>query len=93
MTLDEVIRQMDDFAARYGEQTQPIQANAVAAIIANFRDALRGAVGELDEAAKHINAYLNEIPINPAPHNWLIRNGYRDESYQAGTYGQEVVHD
>lgn len=93
MNLDEVIRQMDDFAARYGEQTHPIQANAVAAIIANFRDALRGAVGELDEAAMYINLYLGEIPLNPAAHNWLIRNGYRDESYQEATYGQEVVHD
>ena len=45
---------------------------------------------ELDEAAQHINAYLGEVPLNPSAHNWLIRNGYRDESYQAEIYGQEI---
>lgn len=24
------------------------------------------------------------------PHNWLIRNGYKDESYQESVYGQEI---
>ena len=46
MKIDDVIRQMDDFAARYGEQTHPIQANTVAAIIASFRDALITATKE-----------------------------------------------
>ena len=54
---------------------------------------LRQVQRELDEAAKHINAYLGEVPLNPSAHNWLIRNGYRDESYQAEIYGQEVVDD
>lgn len=41
---------------------------------------------EMDEAAEHINAYLNEIPINRVPHDWLIRNGYKDESYQSSLF-------
>ena len=46
---------------------------------------------EMDEAAEHINLYLQEIPTNPQAHNWLIRNGYKDESYQSDIYGQEIV--
>lgn len=46
---------------------------------------------EMDEAAEHINEYLQEIPTMPKAHNWLIRNGYKDTSYQASVYGQEIV--
>jgi hypothetical protein len=46
---------------------------------------------EMDEAAEHINCYLQEISANPEPHNWLIRNGYKDESYQECLFGQEIV--
>ena len=46
---------------------------------------------ELDEAANHINNYLQEIPEHPKAHNWLIRNGYKDESYQECVFGQEIV--
>ena len=45
---------------------------------------------EMDEAAEHINDYLQEIPLFPKAHNWLIRNGYKDESYQSDIYGQEI---
>ena len=45
---------------------------------------------EMQEAAELINCYLQEIPLNPKAHNWLIRNGYKDESYQADIYGQEI---
>lgn len=45
---------------------------------------------EMDEAAEHINDYLQEIPTMARPHNWLIRNGYKDTSYQASVYGQEI---
>ena len=45
---------------------------------------------EMQEAAELINCYLQEIPLNPKAHNWLIRNGYKDESYQADVYGQEI---
>ena len=48
---------------------------------------------EMDEAAEHINNYLQEISANPEPHNWLIRNGYKDESYQECLFGQEIVKD
>lgn len=46
---------------------------------------------EMDEAAEHINNYLQEIPANPRAHNWLIRNGYKDLSYQESVYGQEIA--
>lgn len=45
---------------------------------------------EMDEAAEHIRDYLQEIPTYPKAHNWLIRNGYQDTSYQADIYGQEI---
>lgn len=45
---------------------------------------------EMDEAAEHVNVLLQEIPTNPRPHNWLIRNGYKDESYQECFFGQEI---
>ena len=45
---------------------------------------------EMDEAAEHITWYLGEIPLQPEPHNWLIRNGYKDTSYQECIYGQEI---
>lgn len=45
---------------------------------------------EMDEAAEHIQDYLQEIPTYPKAHNWLIRNGYQDTSYQADIYGQEI---
>lgn len=46
---------------------------------------------EMNEAAEHINDYLQEIPCYPKAHNWLIRNGFKDESYQECFYGQEIV--
>jgi hypothetical protein len=46
---------------------------------------------EMDEAAEYINGYLQEIPTYPKAHNWLVRNGYQDESYQSTVYGQEIV--
>ena len=45
---------------------------------------------EMNEAAAFINLYLQEIPLHYEPHNWLIRNGYKDESYQSSTFGQEI---
>ena len=45
---------------------------------------------EMDEAAEHIRDYLQEIPTYPKAHNWLIRNGYQDTSYQADVFGQEI---
>lgn len=45
---------------------------------------------EMDEAAGYINEFLDEMPLRYEPHNWLIRNGYKDESYQSGTFGQEI---
>lgn len=45
---------------------------------------------EMDEAAEYINDYLQEIPLFYKAHNWLIRNGYKDESYQETIYGQEI---
>ena len=53
-------------------------------------NALEQAHKEIEEAAEHINDFLQEIPLNPSPHNWLIRNGFKDESYQADIYGQEI---
>jgi len=37
---------------------------------------------ELAEAAEHINDYLQEIPLYRPAHDWLIRNGFEDTSYQ-----------
>ncbi len=46
---------------------------------------------EMDKAAEFINYYLQEIPLSREAHNWLIRNGYKDESYQSDIFGQEIV--
>lgn len=46
---------------------------------------------EMDEAAEHINFFLQDMPLNPRAHNWLIRNGYKDLSYQESVYGQEIA--
>lgn len=46
---------------------------------------------EMDEAADHIQDYLQEIPMYSKAHNWLIRNGYRDTSYQSSIFGQKIV--
>ena len=46
---------------------------------------------ELDEADLHITDFLNDCSVNRKAHNWLIRNGYKDESYQADVFGQEIV--
>ena len=48
-------------------------------------------MGEMDTAARLINWYLKGLPQEPYGHNWLIRNGYKDESPTADTYGQELV--
>lgn len=37
---------------------------------------------ELAEAAEYINDYLQEIPLYRPAHDWLIRNGFQDTSYQ-----------
>ena len=37
---------------------------------------------ELAEAADYINDYLQEIPLYRPAHDWLIRNGFEDTSYQ-----------
>ena len=58
-------------------------ADSLEASIMRERERLRK---EMDEAAEHINSYLNEIPINRVPHDWLIRNGYKDESYQSSSF-------
>lgn len=46
---------------------------------------------ELGEAATFINKYLEDSALDPKAHNWLIRNGYQDTSYQADIFGQEIV--
>lgn len=48
-------------------------------------------MGEMDTAARLINIYLDHIPLSPHGHNWLIRNGYTDKSYQGHIYGQELT--
>lgn len=45
----------------------------------------------LDEAASFINEFLDEMPLQKEAHNWLIRNGYKDTSYQGDFWGPEVV--
>ena len=37
---------------------------------------------ELAEAAEYINDYLQEIPLYRPGHDWLVRNGFEDTSYQ-----------
>lgn len=51
--------------------------------VLQWADRIEAAVKrEMDEAAEFINDYLNEIPVYHPPHDWLIRNGYKDTSYQ-----------
>ena len=37
-------------------------------------------------AAELINTMLDDLPLMPEAHDWLIRNGFKDESYQAATW-------
>lgn len=46
---------------------------------------------EIYEAVPFVNKYLEDAALNPKAHNWLIRNGYQDASYQADIFGQEIV--
>jgi hypothetical protein len=51
--------------------------------ILEWADRIEAAVKrEMDEAAEFIDDYLREIPVYRPPHDWLIRNGYKDTSYQ-----------
>ena len=49
----------------------------------------RASKREMDEAAEFINDYLQEIPLFRPPHDWLVRNGYTDTSYQNGVFAEE----
>lgn len=46
---------------------------------------------ELNEAATFVNKYLEDAALDSKAHNWLIRNGYQDTSYQADIFGQDIV--
>ena len=46
---------------------------------------------EMDDAARFINEFLDANPLWKEAHNWLIRNGYEDKSYQGDFWGQEIV--
>ena len=60
--------------------------------VARLADRLEAAhKREMDEVATFINKYLEDSALDPKAHNWLIRNGYQDISYQADTFGQEIV--
>lgn len=48
---------------------------------------------EMDGAAEHVLDCLQRTPLDPKAHNWLIRNGYKDISYQADVFGQEIVNE
>jgi hypothetical protein len=51
--------------------------------VLRWADRIEAAVKrEMDEAAEFIDDYLREIPVYRPPHDWLIRNGYKDTSYQ-----------
>lgn len=59
---------------------------------AELADRLEAALKrEIYEAVKFVNEYLEDAALNPKAHNWLIRNGYQDTSYQADIFGQEIV--
>ena len=63
-------------------------------IAAEFRELEAAAklyAEEMDKASEFITDYLQEIPLCKEPHNWLIRNGYEDKSYQGVSFGQEIV--
>jgi len=49
----------------------------------DWADRIEAAVKrEMDEAAEFIDDYLRAIMVYRPPHDWLIRNGYKDTSYQ-----------
>lgn len=80
-TADAIIAEMlrANFQPSFYQKRVDEYVSRIRAAIGRERERLRK---EMDEAAEHINSYLNEIPINRVPHDWLIRNGYKDESYQ-----------
>lgn len=60
--------------------------------VARLADRLEAAhKREMDKTATFITEYLDTSPLDPKAHNWLIRNGYRDISYQGSIFGQEIV--
>ena len=69
--------------------TQEIEHAVVAcAEMAKFIEHLKR---EMDEAAKYIISYLDDTPLDEKPHNWLVRNGYEDTSYQGDCFGQRLM--
>ena len=80
-TADAIIAEMlrANFQPSFYQKRVDEYVSRIRAAIGRERERLRK---EMDEAAEHINSYLNEIPINRVPHDWLIRNGYKDVSYQ-----------
>ena len=58
--------------------------------VLQWADRIEAAVKrEMDEAAEFINDYLQEIPVCRPPHDWLVRNGYTDTSYQNAVFAEE----
>lgn len=58
--------------------------------VEEWADRIEAAVKrEMNEAAEFINDYLQEIPVCRKPHDWLVRNGYTDTSYQNAVFAEE----
>ena len=91
-TVADILDQMETFAEiQIAFSRVPTTSECLGLIVHQLSMRLREAYKrEMDEAAEHINDYLQEIPTMARPHNWLIRNGYKDTSYQASVYGQEI---
>lgn len=92
------LNMLDDELTRWDNNEKPVMSpSGLLCPVLNARAALDRMKSmykkEMDEAAEHINNYLEEIPTNPRVHNWLMRNGYKDESYQADVFGQGKVID
>ena len=61
--------------------------------VLRWADRIEAAVKrEMDEAAEFIDDYLREIPVYRPPHDWLIRNGYKDTSYQNDIFEDDEQH-
>ncbi len=92
-SIDAILAEMRDFAKPLRVGGDLCSNVALPATISVWADRIKAAVKrEMDEAAEFINDYLQEIPVYRPPHDWLVRNGYEDTSYQNGVFEMEADH-
>ena len=89
-TVGEAVAAMRRYADILAAAPADPLAQDIARLLREYADRVeRASKREMDEAAEFINDYLQEIPVSRKPHDWLVRNGYTDTSYQNAVFAEE----